>query len=50
MIFADGADIYRSLGVSAAITASGSTTAYGGSKLRPEVTDAMNKASRTMVT
>lgn len=49
MTYADGAEIYRSLGVSPAITASGSTTAFGGSKLRPEVTDAMNKASRTMV-
>ena len=49
MTYADGAEIYRSLGVSPAITASGSTTSFGGSKLRPEVTDAMNKASRTMV-
>lgn len=49
MTYADGAEIYRSLGVSPAIAASGSTTAFGGSKLRPEVTDAMNKASRTMV-
>ena len=49
MTYADGAEIYRSLGVSPAIVASGSTTAFGGSKLRPEVTDAMIKASRTMV-
>ena len=49
MTYSDGAEIYRSLGVSPAITASGSTTAFGGSKLRPEVIDSMNKASRTMV-
>ena len=41
--------IYSSLGVRRAITASGSTTAYGGSKTRPEIHDAMNKASRMMV-
>ena len=41
--------IYSSLGVKRAITASGSTTAYGGSKTRPEIHDAMNKASRMMV-
>lgn len=49
MVFDSGADIYRRLGVSPAIVASGSTTAYGGSKLRTEVLDAMEKASRTMV-
>ena len=49
MVFADGADIYRALGVAPAITASGSTTAFGGSKLREEVVETMNKASRTMV-
>lgn len=49
MVFGDGADIYRSLGVKPVITASGSTTLYGGSKLRPEVLDAMEKTSRTMV-
>ena len=49
MVFGAGADIYRSLGVKSAITASGSTTLYGGSKLRPEVLDAMEKASATMV-
>ena len=41
--------IYSSLGVKRVITASGSTTAYGGSKTRPEIHDAMNKASRMMV-
>ena len=49
MVFSEGSDIYRALGVKPAIVASGSTTAYGGSKLRPEVLDSMEKASRTMV-
>ena len=49
MVFGEGADIYRGLGVKPAIVASGSTTLYGGSKLRPEVLDAMEKASATMV-
>ena len=49
MVFSEGSDIYYALGVSPAIVASGSTTAYGGSKLRPEVLDSMEKASRTMV-
>ena len=41
--------LYRSINVKPAITASGSTTAYGGTKLRPEVMDAMNKAASVMV-
>ncbi len=41
--------IYGKLGVRRIITASGSTTAYGGSKTRPEILDAMNKASGMMV-
>ena len=45
----DPEGIYSSLGVRRVITASGSTTAYGGSKTRPEIHDAMNKASRMMV-
>ena len=49
MVFGDGADVYRSLGVKSIITASGSTTAYGGSKLRPEVMEAMSTAATTMV-
>jgi L-seryl-tRNA(Ser) seleniumtransferase len=44
-----GADFYRSIGVKPVITASGSTTARGGSKLRPEVMEAMNAAAGTMV-
>ena len=49
MVFSEGSDIYHALGVKPAIVASGSTTAYGGSKLRPEVLDSMEKASRSMV-
>ena len=49
MVFDAGASIYRNLGVKPAIVASGSTTSYGGSKLRPEVIDAMVAASGTMV-
>ena len=45
----EGADIYRAMGVRPVITASGSTTSRGGSKLRPEVMDAMNKAAGVMV-
>ena len=45
----DPADIYRSLGVEPAITASGNTTVFGGSKLRPEIMDVMKKASGVMV-
>ena len=45
----EGADIYRSIGVTPVITASGSTTARGGTKLRPEVMDAMNQAAGVMV-
>ena len=48
MVFDSGAEIYRGLGVTPAIVASGATTMYGGSKLRPEVADIMEKASRTM--
>ncbi|MFQ6030568.1 MAG: aminotransferase class V-fold PLP-dependent enzyme [Dehalococcoidia bacterium] len=45
----DPRDIYRSIGVTPIINAAGSTTAYGGSKLRPEVQGAMNSASGVMV-
>ena len=41
--------IYSALGVKRIITASGSTTAYGGSKTRREILEAMNKASGMMV-
>ena len=49
MVFSERSDIYSALGVKPAIVASGSTTAYGGSKLRPEVLDSMEKASMAMV-
>ena len=45
----DPAEVYRSIGVKPIINASGPTTAFGGSKLRPEVKDAMNKVSGVMV-
>ena len=45
----DAAEVYRAIGVRPVITASGSTTAYGGSRLRPEVMEAMNKAATVMV-
>lgn len=45
----DPEGIYSALGVKRIITASGSTTAYGGSKIRPEILDAMNKAAGMMV-
>lgn len=45
----DSADVYRVIGVKPVITASGTSTAYGGSKLRPEVMEVMNKASTVMV-
>ena len=41
--------LYRSINVKPAITASGSTTAYGGTKLRTEVMDAMNKAAKILL-
>ena len=40
----DPADVYRQLGVTPVITASGSTTVYGGSKLLPEVKEAIETA------
>ena len=45
----DPAEVYRAIGVTPVITASGTTTSYGGSKLRPEVMEAMNKAATVMV-
>ena len=45
----DPEGIYGALSVKRIITASGSTTAYGGSKIRPEILDAMNKAAGMMV-
>ena len=45
----DPAEFYRDLGVKPVISASGTVTAYGGSKLRPEVMDVMNRAAASMV-
>ena len=45
----DPAEVYSAIGVKPIITASGTTTAYGGSKLRPEVMEVMSKAARVMV-
>ena len=42
-------DIYRELGVEPIINAAGSLTTAGGSMMPPEVTDAMNQASRSFV-
>ena len=44
-----GADIYRALGVTPVISASGTNTARGGTKLRPEVMASMNAAAGVMV-
>lgn len=44
----DPEGIYGALGVKRIINASGSTTAHGGSKIRPEILDAMNKAAGMM--
>ena len=45
----DPGDVYRALGVTPAINASGTTTKYGGTKLRPEVMETMNRAATVMV-
>ena len=42
-------EIYRRLGVRPVIHGSGTTTRYGGSRLRPEVFEAMREASQTLV-
>ena len=41
--------VYENIGVEPIIVASGNTSAYGGSKLRPEVFEAMQKAPVTEV-
>ena len=45
----DPADVYRAIGVRPVITASGTTTMYGGTRLRPEAMDVMSKAATVMV-
>jgi L-seryl-tRNA(Ser) seleniumtransferase len=47
--YADKGDVYREINVRPSITASGPITHHGGSKLRPEVFDAMQTASQVMV-
>ncbi len=42
-------NIYRELGVEPIINAAGTVSAYSGSLMHPEVTDAMNQASRAYV-
>jgi len=42
-------NIYRDIGVEPIIVASGNTSAHGGSKLRPEIFEVMQKASNIMV-
>ena len=42
-------EIYRRLGVKPVIHGSGTTTRYGGSKLRPEALEAMREASTALV-
>ena len=45
----DPAEVYRAIGVRPVINASGTATAYGGTKLRPEAIDAMAKAATVLV-
>ncbi len=45
----DPAAVYRAIGISPIICASGAVTQYGGSKLRPEVMESMNQAAAVMV-
>ncbi len=45
----NGEQMYGSLGVRRIINASGTTTMWGGSKLRPEVAEVMQKTSSVMV-
>ena len=41
--------VYARLGVRPVIHASGTTTRYGGSRMRPETIDAMREAAQTLV-
>ena len=45
----DPAEVYRVLGVRPAINVSGTTSAYGGTKLRREAMEAMNSAATVLV-
>ena len=42
-------ELYEKLGVRKGISAAGTTTMYGGSQLRPEVTQIMIEASTVML-
>ncbi len=44
-----GEELYSSLGVNRLINASGTTTMWGGTRLRPEVAEVMRKTSTVMV-
>ena len=44
-----GEELYRSIGVNRIINASGTTTMWGGSRLRPEAAEVMRKTSTVMV-
>ncbi len=45
----DPAGVYRKLGVTPIISASGSVTRYGGTRTRPEVLEVMVDAASVMV-
>ena len=45
----DPADVYRAIGVKPMINASGTTTKWGGTKLRPEAIEVMSKAATVLV-
>ena len=45
----DPAQVYRAIGVTPIINASGTATAYGGTKLRPEAMEVMNRAATVLV-
>ena len=45
----DPADVYRAIGATPIIHAGGTSTPQGGTKLRPEAMEAMNKAATVMV-
>ena len=45
----DPAEVYRALGVRPALNVSGTTSAYGGTKLRREAMEAMNSAATVLV-
>ncbi|MBM3944176.1 MAG: aminotransferase class V-fold PLP-dependent enzyme [SAR202 cluster bacterium] len=48
-VYKNPGDVYRELGLRPAITASGPMTHHGGSRLRPEIIEAMRAASQAMI-